>query len=543
MWPCAAGEAWVVMGKRGDTAGRERAGNARFAGVAMPLAPAAGPRLDEVENMRGRLADLFRGLAAPWYWNARKFLFVARGRRGQCPCQNESDSGLPGETRCEAVTYWVSPRRFARRVCPLLKENAAGEWRCSVRPEEVRPFWVRMLGMDALAVAAAIACVGGGLWVTMRVVGYEVGLRQIFWPPAWSGLRLVRADFFRRQSADFLREGRFREALASLSLASELAPEDYDTGMLLAQVDHLVRPERADFVYRRLYELHPARRAETSRVWLRSLLSRAQMVGAGELARRRLVDSPEEWPVWLHALLTAARWERDYGILEAAARDDQAPAAARALLDFEVRLRRADFGEARRMLVAEPIGATPYAVVHRIERLLEFGDGLEALLLLRERATGLGQRDIVRLTLAAHAVARNRAVLEREVRGLLARRDEEGEVAVNVVALHLVRHPNDALLALCRDAAESWAREGGGAARHEALAALYCAIAVGGRTEWLPAVRAKFPEADLSSASAQQRIEQVFAQPITSPLMLLGVVRPLSLELNYAILERVLATR
>lgn len=493
--------------------------------------------------MRGWLADFFRGLAAPWYWNARKFCFIARGRRGQCPCHNASDSGLPGETRCEAVTYWASPRRFSRRVCPLLRENDAGEWRCSVRPEEVRPFWARLLATQALAAAAVLALAGGGLWATMRLVGYEVSLRQILWPRAWSELRLVRADFFRRQSVDHLQQGKIREALASLGLASELAPEDYATGMLLAQVDHLVRPERTDFVYRRLYETHPDRRAETSRVWLRSMLSRAQVAGAGELALRRLADSPEEWPVWLHALLTAARWEREYGILETAARDDKVPATARTLLDFEVRLRRAEFDAARRLLVTEPIGPAPYALLHRVERLLEFGDALEALLLLRERGAALGQRDLVRLTLAAHAVARNRTVLEREVRGLLALPGAEGEAAVGIVALHLVRYPNDTLLGLCRAAADPWTSGGDRAAKREALAALYCAVAVGGRMEWLPAVRAKFAEANLASATAQQRIEQIFAQPITSPLILLGIVRPMPLELNYAILERTLATR
>lgn len=492
--------------------------------------------------MRGWLADFFRGLVAPWYWNTRKLMFAVRGRRGACPCHNPSDSGAPGETRCEAVTYWQKPGRFARRVCPLLKENEAGEWRCSAGPDRVRPFWGRLLATYAVAASLAVAVVGGGLWLTMRGVGYDVGLRQIFWPSAWHELRGVRAKFFRQQAEARLSEGKFREALAALGLASELAPDDYETGMLLAQVDHLARPEHVDLLYRRLYEQHPARRDETSRVWFRSLLARAQLAGVADLAARRLGDAPAEWRVWLHGLLLAARWTNNWELLDGPAQNERVPAEARAVLAFESRLRRSPWSEARQLLAREPMPAEAYAVMHRVERLLEWGDAMEALFVLRERGGLLTRRDAVRLVLAGHAVGRNRVALEREVRALLSREGADAGAGLALVGQHLVRHPQDELLVLAREAGVRLARTRS-AERAEGLAALYCAAALGGRAEWLPEIREQMAATSPASLAAERRVGELVAGPSVSPLLLLGIVRPISVELNYALLERALTLR
>lgn len=490
--------------------------------------------------MLGWTADFFRSLGAPWYWNARKQWFVVRGRRGQCPCHNESDSGRPGETRCEAVVYWNNPRRFARHVCPLLKQNAEGEWRCSVPPERVRTFWVRPVAWYALLGGTSVGLVGGLVWGTMRGVGYEVSPRQILWPRAWSELRGVRADFFVAQARTHLEGGRFREAIAALGVAADLRPEDYETAMLMAQVTHLTRPESVDLVYRRLYEIHPERRSETSRVWFRSLLARGQLGGVAELARRRLMASGEDWAVWAHALMFAERWVGKWEVLEDRLVRDHLPAAARSVLDLEVRIRRAEALEAKRLLVAEPVPQEAFAVVHRAERLVEFGDPMEALLQLKEHRAALPAKDYVRLVLAAHAAARNRAALEREVRGLLARRGAEHAGAVALVAQHLVIYPNAELLDECRAAALLLPA---GTEAGEAWAALYCAAAVAGRSAWLPEISAKFASASEVTRTNQERVDQLIASPNQSPLKLLTVVRPMSIELNYAILERVLVTR
>lgn len=487
--------------------------------------------------MRGWLADFFRGLGAPWYWNARKLAYVVRGRRGQCPCHNPSDSGLPGETRCEAVTYWSDPARFARRVCPMLRPNAQGEWRCHARAEDVRAYGWPLLRTYALTAGSAGLVTGGALWLTMRAVGYEVSPRQLFWPPAWSELRGVRAEFFRRESQVFLEQGRFREALAALDLASELEPQDYATGLLLARVDHFARPEHVDRLYRRLYDRHPERRAETAQAWFRSLLGRGQLAGVSDLARRRLETTPEDWPVWLHGLLFAARLERNWTSLERVARDERTPRPARDVLEFELRLRGAEWEEARRLLLREPVVRQPYPLRHRVECLLEWGEGMEALQLLREHRSDFGQRDYAQLTLAAHAVARNRVALERDVRELLERPSGELAGALAVVAQHLVRYPNRAVLELCRQAVVRLPAEDA-PHRGEALAALYCALALDGQVEVLGAVRDRMAAADRVAPSSQQRVEEAFRQGGTSPLLLLLVVRPVALELNYAVLAR-----
>lgn len=486
--------------------------------------------------MRGWIADFLLSLTAPWYWNARKQWYGVRGRRGQCPCHNESDSGLPGETRCEAVAYWNDPARFARRVCPLLQRNPDGEWRCGAPPEAVRPYWGRLVATWLALVACAVGLTGGAMWGTMRWVGYEVSLRQVFWPSAWGELRAVRADFFVRQAMAHLDAGRLREAIASLGVASEMRPDDYATGMLLAQVNHLVRPESVDLVYRRVYDLHAERREETARAWFRSLLARAQLAPAGELARRRLIESPADWPVWLHGVMAAARWQRDWRSVAALAAEPKVPAPARAVLALEAKVRTAEFADARRLLVGEPLPGEASAVLHRVERLIEFGEPMEALLVLRERSAALPNRDKVRLTLAAHAEARNRAALEREVQALLTRQGAERVAAVTLVAQHLVRFPNPELLDFCYRAASDLpaAGEGGG----EAWAALYCAAAIGGRTAWLEEIGSRLGGEAQVRAAARTRVDQIFAGPGASPLALLGVVRPLSLELNYAVLER-----
>lgn len=491
--------------------------------------------------MRGWIADFFRTLTAPWYWNARKQWYVVRGRRGQCPCHNESDSGLPGETRCEAVAYWNDPARFARRVCPLLQRNAEGAWRCGVSPEAVRPYWGRVIATWLSLLALVIALIGGAVWGTMRGVGYEVTLRQVFWPRAWRELEAVRAEFFVRQALAELNAGKFREAIAALGVAVEMRPDDYATGMLLAQVNHLVRPESVDLVYRRLYDLHPERRDETARVWFRSMLARAQLASAGELARRRLLEAPGDWPVWLHGVMVAARWQKDWRVVGALAAEEKLPAAARAVLALEARVRAAEFDEARRLLVREPLVRESFAVLHRVERLIEFGEPMEALLVLREGSTVLPTRDQVRLVLAAHAEARNRAALEREVRAMLAREGVERVAAVTLVAQHLVRYPNPELLDLCRETARGLS-PGAGGESEDAWAALYSAAALAGRSAWLPEIRAKLGGANQVKPEAEHRLDQIFSAPNVAPQTLLGLVRPMSLELNYALLERAMAT-
>ncbi|HLP25302.1 MAG TPA: hypothetical protein VK477_06475 [Acidobacteriota bacterium] len=490
--------------------------------------------------MKGRFGDLLRTLWAWWYWNARKTIFVARGRTGRCPCQNNSDIGGTDGVRCDAVLFWKDPGRFGRRVCPLLTRNAKGDWICRVPASEVRPFWGRV-AIGHFGLVAVMILVGGlSAWGGMRAVGYRVSLRQIFWPRAWTELRQVRADLFREKALAALSAGRSREAITALVVARQINPGDYASGMMLAQLFHLVQPEAVDALYAQLLTNHPAQGKETARVWGRSMLARANMTGLAGLALARLEVEPEGVPAWTHALITAARWTRNWNMLTAAIDNAKLPAEARAVCALELRLRRADPAGARSILVAEPAPATPYAALHRVERLVEFQDSFEALDLLRTVRSVLAGRDVVRLTLAAHAVGHNRARLERESGSLLQAQGADAAAAVAIIAQHLIRFPDEALLERCREAFGALPQ---GAVRDDAAAALFCAAALAGKIDWLPEIRKQFSGQDEAGLLAQQRIEERLRGKDWTPLFLLSVVRPVSADLNYAVIERMIAAR
>ena len=94
------------------------------------------------------IADTLRFPFSAVYWNARKWIYVRRGRTGECPCHDLSDTGVAGRTHCVAVQNWHSPVRF-RAICPLLVKNELG-WCCSVAPSGVRPFLRRFVAVCAI---------------------------------------------------------------------------------------------------------------------------------------------------------------------------------------------------------------------------------------------------------------------------------------------------------------------------------------------------------------------------------------------------------
>lgn len=491
--------------------------------------------------MRGWLGDLFRTFGALWFWNLRKTLYVVRGRRGDCPCHNPSDSGRPRETGCEAVAYWNRPRRFARRVCPLLVEVEPDLWRCNAHPAEVRPFWGRWLLWHAGAAGGAVLAAGLLLLVTMRVVGFDVTVRQIFWPPAWSELRGVRAEYFRAQAKTLFAEGKFREAANALNVAYEMDPQNYEAGVALAEFYQVGRPDLVDNLFRHLMRQHPERRPDTAQLWLRSLLGRANLTGVADLASRQLAAATDDVDAWAHALVFAVRGLRQPELLEAAAANGQVPEPVRRVLALEARVRRSPRDEAAAVLLREPLPAElPYARLHRIELLIDFGEGFEALEWLRQGREQMGGRDFARLTLAAHAALRNRAALERDVRFLLAPEQQGRASGVAVVALHLVRHPEPRLLELCLEALPALAALPAeqAAYRDRALAAVYCAAMLGGQRGRLAEIRGQMSaEAERTTVS----LEEVLARRNWPPVLLLTLVRPMSLELQYALLDRLIA--
>ncbi|QYM78760.1 hypothetical protein K0B96_15870 [Horticoccus luteus] len=489
--------------------------------------------------MKGWLGDLARTAGALWYWNARKSVFVLRGRKGQCPCHNPSDSGRPFETGCEGAAFWNDPQRFQRRVCPLLARNQRGEWVCSVSPAGVRPFWGRAAVYYGGATLGVVLVIGTAGWGAAHAVGLRASPRQILWPPAWHELRQVRAEYFVEKAETLLAQGHPQEAALSLTTAYEMNPDSYAIGMIVAQFYWTWRPDLVDGVYAHLVQTHPEHHDETTQVWLRSLLARGDLMGVAKLARQELARQDGDPSPWTHALIVASRLLEKPELLDDVARDP-IPDAVKSVLTLEARTQRMPPDAARDLLF---FGSTPsafaYANFHRIDRLIELGAPTEALTLLEELRNTMKGRDVLRLVLAAHAVGHNRAALEREAQQLVAPERGAGATGVTVLALHLIAYPDPDLLTLCITA---WRRlpRAPAEGRDDATEALYFAAILAGAKEDLPELRAALVDAKRSNPMSLNRVEELLRQrAVDWPVQaMLPLVQPMSLELNYALLEK-----
>lgn len=490
-----------------------------------------------MEPVKAWLSDFFR---LPWaliYWNARKSWFRLRGAKGQCPTQNPSDSGRGMETSCDAVLGWREPARFSRGVCPLLVRTTDGRWVCSVNAEDVRPFWGRALLIYG-GVAFSIALLAGGVvYFALRGIGYEISPRQVFWPRAWHELAGARVELFVRQAEEHLQGGRVREAVRALSVANELAPNNYRAAMMLAQLYRAGNPLAADRIYLRMSQQYPKRRNETARVWFTSLLAQGRLDDVAELARRQLAADSQQASVWLHALIFCSRQRERYQLLEAAAADAKVPGVARSVARLEVDFRRAPSEERAAFVQRTPLPKNfPYGRLHRAELLIEAGRASEAVALLAESKQIVAGRDLLAAALAALAVADDNA-LEREVGSLLG--PAAGEVQVALVAVHLVRFPN---ARLAQQLIDCWSRLPPSLelSRHEATLSVLCAVGVAGNAQEFDRVKKLAIERRNISAGAVERLENFFFRRVGRPSIehVLAVLSVLPLDLNYALLER-----
>lgn len=491
--------------------------------------------------MKGWLADLGRTVWALFYWNLRKSIYRLRGRLGQCPCHNPSDSGVPLETGCEAVLGWRQPLRF-RRVCPLLRQNARGHWVCSVRPEEVRPFWGRAAALVAgtggvIALVVLLAAFG-----LMRGIGYDVSLRQLAWPPAWRELREVRARLFIEQAREAYAAGRVREALGALVVAYEMDPANYSVGMMLAQFYQAGNPNLADTLYGKLLQEHPEHRVETARVWFRSLLARGQLRGIAELARHQLAVETQQAAAWVHALIFAARHLNDPTVLEAAAATPDLPEAVRDTLRLAVRVPGLPPAEARTALLALP--ANPefvYDRVYRIETLIRLGFGEDAFDLLLKSRPLLAGRDVARLAFALYAQRGDATRLEREFDALLAQGRVLRGQELSLLAIHLVEWPDAGLLAkVC--AAFSRLESEPIEAQLSAGLAVFCAAGSARDSVRMTEVQSQLTKATKIALTGMNRLGDFFlAEPGKMRIEhFLPQQNSMSIELNYALLDRFL---
>ena len=478
---------------------------------------------------------------ALFYWNVRKTIYRVRKSQGICPCQNPSDSGEAMKTGCEAVAVWSRPARF-RRVCPLLRQNEAGAWRCSVNAKDVRPFWGRVLGYGSVVGLSVWVATLGILYGGMHLVGYHVTLRQLAWPPAWHELQGVRADLFINQARTNYQAGRVREAIQSLTIAHELNPAHYQVAMMLAQFHQAGNSSQSDALYLQLLQGHPEHRSEISRAWFQSLLARGQMTSIAELARRQLTVEKEQAAAWTYAILFVTRHRPDDGMLDKILTSDSLPAGPRVILNLASRIRKLPPEAARKLLLETPLVPDfSFDLVFRIDALIRLGYPQDALGVLAARRRELSGRDVARLIFAAYAVQNKRERLRQEFSALLSSERKLSAAEFSLLAVHLVSYPDPVLLKMLTDAfprlptqpADSWM---------EAALAVFCAAGVQGEAKQMSAIKLLITDSYEINPLGLSGMELFFLGKSDQARIetFLPNLNPLSLELNYALLDKYL---
>ncbi|MFH1497059.1 MAG: hypothetical protein ABII82_04465 [Verrucomicrobiota bacterium] len=487
--------------------------------------------------MKGILGDALRLYGASVYWNIRKTLFRLRRTRGRCPCQHHSDSGVAWETACAAITHWDRPERF-RRVCPLLRQRPDGVWRCSVDAADVRPFWGRATALFG-GTALTVLLVGVlGAFIAMRTIGYEVSLRQIAWPPAWSELARVRAAHFIEQSELAEQEGRIKESLLALYNAYELDPYNYPVGLRLARLWQVNQPAISDRVYRRLLNDHPEQRAETARLWMRAMLARGDMDGVARLAAERLLRDTQTIAAWQHALVFASTRLQNHDLLDALLTEPRLPAEAAVTLRLvadTVGLPPAE--ERGRLIQAVLEGRTDaYGNFYIGRRLLRLGFPEETLALTLRENVALNPRERVLLRLDALAALGRDADRARLFDQFLQSR--LSDTGVTLLCTHLIRHPDAALADRLFTRAASGEADVAGL-RYDTRLALFCLAGVLADETRLDETAAKLRALGGGEFRTLGVVRTFFLRRTQGGQIeaVLPILQPLPLEVTYALLE------
>ncbi|MBI5381520.1 MAG: hypothetical protein HZA31_06430 [Opitutae bacterium] len=494
--------------------------------------------------VRGWLSDLFRFYWGLFYWNIRKTVFRLRG--GHCPCQSPSDSGKGGETQCEACLSWDRPKRF-RRVCPLLIETPAG-LRCAVDTAQVRPFWGRASAYWCGTLAAVYLGLVLAVFAGLRVIGYPVPFRVVAWPPAWHRINESRALYFLNQGRVALQNNRVREAVFALGIAYEIDPRNYHAGLILAQLWQTTQPQLSDKLYAQLLVQHPESGPATAQLWFRALLARGEFDRVRQLAAQQMQADPREAFSWLHAWLFAVRQSRDFAPLRDWLAQPQAvPPAWRALLTTELQLRTGQTTAALPWLRRVQSENAPYFAYYQIRQLLSLARAQEALSLIEAYGARLPDNDRVAFRLDAYALLGWSSLRRSDVELLLTA--PPTPAVVDLLATHLVRHPDAELLAvLYRRVQQVPLPET--IAGYRAYCALFCAVGMAKDAVKLREVTAIIQKRSGTNFRALGQAEEFFlgksaSTRLTTFLPVLTLpVRPtvpvettLPLELTYALFE------
>lgn len=480
----------------------------------------------------GAIADALQLAWGLLYWNVRKGLFRARRERMPCPCQTPSDSGRAWETGCEPALLLRRPGRF-RHVCPLLKQDPQGRWRCSVNTADVRPFWGRAAGFILGALLAVYLLGTVAAWGFLRQRGYPLSYFAVAWPPAWSQFHYAQSQVFAQRAQRALERRDIPDAIMSLAVSYRLDPRNYNLGRLLAQLTQLGQPGLSDQTYAQLLNDHPERAAETLAAWRDALFARADFRGVAIVAREGLIRDPTHTAAWLHSLIFALRRSPNDALLSEL--NKTAKLEVRTVIDLELRTHGSPASAREALLELPPIGGSPYLDYYRPKRLLELGfpdDGLELL-----GRTRLPARDSFSLRLEALAAQKKTTQVEREVTSLLGAQTDI--TTIELLAAHLVRHPSDALLARVFDAVRARPLPADGAG-YRAWAGLLCAAGVVGDFGRFHDAGREMKRLSGSEYRALSQVESFFRGDGASSRIesYLPAMQPLPNDVTYALLER-----
>lgn len=180
---------------------------------------------------------------------------------------------------------------------------------------EVRPFWGR-----AVLFYLALLFVGyfSGATVALKVfhrVGYNrLTYGDVVWPGHWSRFAWIQAKYFREEGLRALRTGDFGVALLSLSTARHLAPDDYQTGLLLGQLWSAAGSYGySDAVFELLQRDFPEKAESTAISFHDQLLVSQRFDRLADLCLQRLVAGSKQTEEWERSLFFAV----DHGRLAA----------------------------------------------------------------------------------------------------------------------------------------------------------------------------------------------------------------------------------
>ncbi len=392
--------------------------------------------------MTGWFGDLGRLYWGHLYWNLRKSLFRLRGASGAAPCQHPSDSGLAGETGCEACAGWSDRGRF-HRLCPLLATAPDGRRVCSVNASAVRPFWGRAVLLYAGSAAAAACLAVLAAFAGFRMIGYRVPLRVVAWPPAWKRIHGARADYFYRMALRSFDAGDIRQSYLALSQAYALDPDNLAVARLLAQLTQIGNPDYSDAIYARLLDQDRANFESVGEDWVRALIARGDFASVAGLSSRMLREGAKRVPAWTQALVFSERMTGDPAeidrLLSGPAR---IPEEARSVFSLDRSIRTGSPEQRLRVVQLYMGGATSALELYfSLTRLIELGRPSDVATFVEGPAgAALNSYDREALKLDAYAGMGWHLLVRKEIAYLL----EQGASApvVTLIAAHLVRHPD-----------------------------------------------------------------------------------------------------